>query len=212
MGRLGLGVIAASGVAAIGARRLAPTRALGAAPRAGSDGSIVLVEARAATAKAPLAEALARTFLGADEARLLEDLHRLPIREVKLNKGGTSISLRLTFADGSRAAFKPTQVRPQTVPRKEVAAYRLDRALGIDRVPPAVTRTVHRDELLEHLAPDSRPFEKRILAETIFDEEGFTRGEASAWIPVIVDSRLDAPEAVAEWRRWLTVGEEIPPG
>ena len=40
------------------------------------------------------------------------------VKSLKMNRGGSSISLRVEFADGSRAAFKPQQSNPQTVPRK----------------------------------------------------------------------------------------------
>jgi hypothetical protein len=91
-----------------------------------------------------------------------------------------------------------------------VAAYRLNRLLGLNHVPPAVTRSFHRDELLAKLPSDAGPYVQRFLAETIFDDEGFTRGELSHWIPVIVDTLFDKPEQMEQWTRWLTVGEPIP--
>jgi hypothetical protein len=150
------------------------------------------------------------TFLGMEDELLLERLRKAEIVKAKLNKGGSSISFRLDFADGSRAAFKPEQINPQTVPRKEVAAYRLNRWLGFNAVPPATMRTFHRDDLVGKLPPDMLFLQKRIEAETTFDTEGFTRGEVSYWIPVIVDSHLDQLENVLTWWRWMTVGEEIP--
>jgi len=131
--------------------------------------------------------------------------------QAKLNKGGSSISFRLDFADGSRAAFKPEQINPQTVPRKEVAAYRINRWLGYNMVPPATMRTLHRDDLVGKLPPEAAFLATRINAETTFDAEGFTRGEVSYWIPVILDSHLDTLDNVLNWWRWMTIGEEIPP-
>jgi hypothetical protein len=96
------------------------------------------------------------------------------------------------------------------VPRKEIAAYRINRMLGLNRVPPATARSMHKDELLGKLPPDAQFLATRIMAETLFDEEGFTRGEASYWIPVILDSHLDASENQLIWAKWMTVGEEIP--
>jgi hypothetical protein len=203
---VGLGVVAASGFAAVGAHRLGSVRALSPARLAPVAPPRPLEPARV-----EVAATASGTFLGVEDELLVESLRRQPIQSVKFNKGGSSISLRITFADGSRAAFKPEQTNPQTVPRKEIAAYRLNRLLGLNNVPPAVARTVHRDDLLQHLVPESQPWAKRILDETLFDAEGFTRGEASFWIPVIVDSRLDQPEAIEQWTRWLTVGEAIPP-
>lgn len=152
----------------------------------------------------------AGTFLGMKDELLMERMKRGEIVQAKLNKGGSSISFRLDFADGSRCAFKPEQTNPQTVPRKEVASYRINRLLGLNRVPPATTRTLHKDELLGKLPGEAQFLATRIMAETLFDEEGFTRGEVSYWIPTILDSHLDTTENQLTWWKWMTVGEEIP--
>jgi hypothetical protein len=157
-----------------------------------------------------IASDAAGTFLGMKDELLIDRMKAGEIVQAKLNKGGSSISFRLDFADGSRAAFKPEQTNPQTVPRKEIAAYRINRMLGLNRVPPATGRSVHKDDLLGKLPPDAQFLATRIMAETLFDEEGFTRGEASYWIPVILDSHLDTPENQQIWSKWMTVGEEIP--
>jgi hypothetical protein len=150
------------------------------------------------------------TFLGMKDELLLDRMRSSEVVKAKLNKGGSSISFRLDFADGSRAAFKPEQINPQTVPRKEIAAYRINRMLGLNAVPPATRRTLHRDELIGRLPPEAAFLATRINAETTFDEEGFTKGEVSYWIPVILDSHLDTLEMVLTWWRWMTIGEEIP--
>jgi len=151
------------------------------------------------------------TFLGMQDELLIDRMRSAEIVQAKLNKGGSSISFRLDFADGSRAAFKPEQINPQTVPRKEVAAYRINRWLGFNMVPPATMRTLHRDDLIGKLPPEAAFLATRINAETTFDAEGFTRGEVSYWIPVILDSHLDTLDNVLNWWRWMTIGEEIPP-
>jgi hypothetical protein len=127
------------------------------------------------------------TFLGMSDELLLERVRTQPIARFKFNHGGSSISFRVEFADGSRAAWKPTQTNTQTIPRKEIAAYRLNRLLGLNAVPPAAPRAVSRDELFAHLHPDSLEFLPRIKAETIFGTNGQTLGTASYWIPVIKD-------------------------
>lgn len=158
----------------------------------------------------PLAREAAGTFLGMADELLLERIRKQPVVRVKVNKGGSSLSFRLEFADGSRAAFKPAQTNLQTIPRKEVAAYRLNRLLGLNAVPPAAPRSLSREDLLQHLHPDSAPSIPRIEAETIFAAAGTTQGAVSYWIPVIKDSLLDSPEAVAQSEQWLTVGQPIP--
>lgn len=150
------------------------------------------------------------TFLGIDDDLAIDHLRRQPIVETKVNRGGTSISFRLTLADGSHAAYKPVQRNPQTVPRKEVAAYRLNRLLGLRGVPPATMRTIHRDDLVAKMKNEGPFWRARVEKETIFDAEGFTRGQISLWVPHLVDSLLESPPAVAEWTRYLTVGVDIP--
>jgi len=152
------------------------------------------------------------TFLGMSDDLLLARVRTQPIVRFKFNHGGSSVSFRVEFADGSRAAWKPTQTNTQTIPRKEIAAYRLNRLLGLNAVPPAAPRAVSRDELLSHLHPESLEFLPRIKAETIFGPNGVTMGTASYWIPVIKDSGFDTPEGQKLSQTWLSVGgEPIPP-
>jgi hypothetical protein len=142
---------------------------------------------------------------------LLERVRTAPIVRFKLNHGGSSLSFRAEFADGSRAAWKPMQTNMQSVPRKEVAAYRLNRLLGLHAVPPAAPRAVSREELLGHLHPESLEKLPRIKAETVFGPDGRTIGTASYWIPVIKDSGFDTPEGRRQTQAWLTQGQPIPP-
>src|SRR5262245_13858621 len=116
------------------------------------------------------------TFLGMSDELLLERVRTQPITRFKLNHGGSSLSFRVEFADGSRAAWKPMQTNMQSVPRKEVAAYRLNRLLGLHAVPPAAPRAVTREELFGHLHPESQAALPRIKAETVFGPDGRTIG------------------------------------
>ncbi len=152
----------------------------------------------------------AGTFLGMSDDLLLDRLHRQPIVRMKLNRGGSSLSFRIDFADGSRAAFKPAQTNLQTIPRKEVAAYRLNRLLGLNAVPPAAPRTISQDELFAKLHPETMPSLPRIRAETIFNPLGKTAGVMMYWIPEIKESGFDTPEGAAAGAQWLTQGAPIP--
>jgi hypothetical protein len=150
------------------------------------------------------------TFMGMSDELLLERVRTQPIVRFKVNHGGSSLSFRIEFADGSRAAWKPTQTNRQSIPRKEVAAYRLNRLLGLNAVPPAAPRAVAREELLAHLHPESLPHIPRIQAETIFGPGGKTVGTASYWIPVIKDSGFDTPDGQRLAQTWLSQGQFIP--
>lgn len=152
------------------------------------------------------------TFLGMSDDILIARMRSQPVRALKLNRGGSSLSFRVDFADGSRAAWKPAQTNTQTVPRKEVAAYRLNRLLGLEVVPPATPRALTKDELFGLLHPDSLPFLGRIRAETIVGPSGTISGAASYWIPVIKDSRFDTPAGHQQVAAWLTQGEALPFG
>ena len=152
----------------------------------------------------------AGTFLGMSDELLLERVRSQPILGMKLNKGGATLSFRVDLADGSRAAFKPAQTDLRTIPRKEVAAYRLNRLLGLNAVPPATPRLVSRDEILSHLHPDSVAELPRIRAETVFNPAGRTAGVVMYWVPGIKDSGLDTPEGIHESIQWLTQGQPIP--
>jgi hypothetical protein len=151
------------------------------------------------------------TFLGMSDELLLERVRSEPITRFKLNHGGSSLSFRIDFADGSRAAWKPMQTNMQSVPRKEVAAYRLNRLLGLHAVPPAAPRAVTRAELFEHLHPESMAALPRIKAETVFGPDGRTIGTASYWIPVIKDSGFDKPDGRRQTQAWLVQGQPLPP-
>ena len=202
----------ALGFVAFGARALGGGRAdawEASGPRHAEDGD-PRVSPFATPARVPLTTTPAGTFTGIKDELLLAPLRTQTVRDVRFNHGGSSVSLRVTFSDGSRAAFKPLQNNPQTVPRKEIAAYWINRLLGLNSVPPAAARTLHRDDIFNKLNPESKSYLPRLNRETIFDSEGFTRGEVSYWIPVIVNSRLDDPQSIEQWTRWLSVGQEIP--
>lgn len=157
------------------------------------------------------APSAAGTFLGMSDDILIERLRTQPVARLKLNHGGSSLSFRVDFADGSRAAWKPTQTNAQTVPRREVAAYRLNRLLGLDAVPPAAPRAIAKDELFSMMNPDTPASAvARVRAETIVGPNGRVAGEASYWIPVIKDSDLDNIDGHQQVARWLTQGETIP--
>jgi hypothetical protein len=154
-------------------------------------------------------------FDGVDDELLLAPLRDAPITRAKFNRGGSSISLRLDFANGARAAFKPRQTNLQTIPRREVAAYRVNRLVGLGSVAPACGRKFKQEDLLAALDGNSRGYAPRIRAETVVDGEGYVVGELSWWIPVIAQAkvggfRIDTTDGIVTWKRLLTPGVRIP--
>jgi len=133
----------------------------------------------------------------------LKHIQRSEIVSISFNRGGSSVSLRFTFKDGSMAAFKPDQFHEQTIPRFEIAAYRLNRLLGLSRVPPATWRKISKSFLLDHLDAKSRVARNRILEEIQWGQDGTVAGEVSVWIPVIRPMPLETSEFRHKWMRWL---------
>lgn len=155
------------------------------------------------------------TVFGAADEELLMPLGAAAVIGTKLNRGGTSLSLRIEFANGARAAFKPEQIHPQSDPRREIAAYRLDRLLGLGRVPPAKATSIPVADLLAATPANHRTFVADRLAEEAIDRKGVLHGELSWWIPEIKlaklgTHRIDEPEGKKLWRAYLKLGATIP--
>jgi hypothetical protein len=137
------------------------------------------------------------------------------VTKVKLNLGGTSLSLRLDFESGARAAFKPEQKHLQSDPRREIAAYRIDRLLEIGHVPPAKAITVPFSEIVGAIEPGHRRFITNRLDDEALARNGIIHGEASWWIPEIRHARLgklliDEREGRMLWMSYLQIGATIP--
>ncbi len=149
------------------------------------------------------------TFLGMDDDVLVKRLQSAEVKSLRFNRGGSSVSFRVEFKDGGRAAFKPLQINPQSVPRKEVAAYRMNRLLGLNLIAPAILRTFGREDILGKLSGESASMRPRVEAETTFDN-GATTGVLQYWIPNIANLGLDSAEGVNRWSEWLSIGTSIP--
>jgi hypothetical protein len=155
------------------------------------------------------------TVFGVADADLLAPIATGPLTKAKLNRGGSSLSMRLDFASGARAAFKPQQTFPQSDPRREIAAYRIDRMLGIGHVAPCKSAGFDVDTLVAAFEASGRAH-----AAARIDAEGLPRhgtlyGEVQWWIPEIklvqIDGQnIDEPEGQAIWSDYLQVGAEIP--
>jgi hypothetical protein len=146
---------------------------------------------------------------------LLAPLGAAAVTRIKPNHGGTSLSFRIDFANGSRASFKPEQVWPQSDPRREIAAYRMDRLLGIGRVPPSKPIKFTVAELIAAADPPLRTYVTKRLADEALPKNGELRGMVYWWIPEIRDARLNGiemhePEAMQQLVAYLQIGADIP--
>jgi hypothetical protein len=155
------------------------------------------------------------TVFGAPDAELLVPLAATPVTRVKINRGGSSLSLRLDFASGARAAFKPMQIHLQSDPRHEIAAYRVDRLLGIGHVPPAKSAAFAIEDLIAAADPANRGATASRIEQEGIPRDGKLCGELSWWIPEIKRVRIggryvDEPDGEALWAGYLQAGAVIP--
>jgi len=165
--------------------------------------------------KLAVARPLPDTVFAAPDLELLAPLGASPVARVKLNRGGSSLSLRIEFASGARAAFKPIQIHPQSDPRREIAAYRIDRLLAIGHVPPARSGVFAIDDLVAAVDPGSRSRAADRLAQEAIARDGKLCGELSWWIPEIKRARIgghyiDEPDGEAMWTAYLQAGATMP--
>ncbi len=156
------------------------------------------------------------TVFDAPDDELLAPLGATKVTRVKVNHGGTSLSLRLDFASGARAAFKPQQIHPQSDPKREIAAYRIDRLLGIGHVAPAKPIAIAVDDLIAAADPPAKNYTDKRITDEATPRAGMLRGELSWWIPEIRDVtigkyRVDESAGIAEWEPYLQAGATIPP-
>lgn len=146
---------------------------------------------------------------GVKDERLFSRVRESKVVKVTLNKGGSSVSLRVHFADGSSAAFKPDQIHYQSMPRKEIVAYRVNRMLGLSRVPPATVRVFTKKEIFGNL--EGSGWLKRKLSEEINTrKDGSIPGELSWWIPKITFLPLGKWEHRKRWYQWLKAYKRMP--
>lgn len=115
-------------------------------------------------------------FFEEPDAPRLETLRHAEIVRVERGSGGRSVGFRLTFADGSRGYFKPEQTFSGASDAAEVAAYHLDRMLGLGRAPATTMRAIPWSRLEAALGEDPR------AAEVIVRPDGTVRGSLSHWV------------------------------
>lgn len=134
-------------------------------------------------------------FLGTPDAPLLARLRDGEVVGVQRGSGGRSLGFKLTLADGTRAYFKPEQSFSGANWYAEVAAYHIDRALGLGRVPVTVARRLPWAPLRKAARSDRRLSEVNVAAD------GSVRGALVAWL----DGELDRASTPPGWENWVRV-------
>lgn len=135
------------------------------------------------------------TFMGeTPDGPLRDALLREEIKRVERGRGGRSLGFKITLSSGKRAYFKPEQTFSAANWFGEVAAYHLDRMLGLGRVPLVVSREFPWSALVEAAGKDARK------AELIM-HDGKLRGAFVAW----VTGELTPLKQDLGWERWIRV-------
>lgn len=125
--------------------------------------------------------------------------------------GTSSLVFKVYFVGGIEAAFRP-RVRGQGRGwLNEVAAYRLARVLGMDQVPPAVSRSLARREVMAHLDADYGG-DRAALEADLAARGDVVWGSLVAWVPVLRDLALDTPRGASRSRPWLLQSGALPAG
>lgn len=139
-------------------------------------------------------------FLGEPDGPRIEALRSEEIVAVEKGKGGRSLAFKITLADGTQGYFKPKQEFSAAHWYSEVAAYYLDRELGIGRVPPTTGRVFTWTDLERAAANDKR------VRELEIEKDGSIEGAFVWWIP----DPLKRLKLGRRWERWIRVQKSLP--
>jgi len=139
-------------------------------------------------------------FLGQPDAPRIAALRTEPISQVKKGRGGRSLAFRITLADGTKGYFKPKQSFSAAHWYSELAAYYLDRELGLNRVPPTTGRVFAWSALKKAAGGDRR------VSELSIASDGTVKGAFIWWIP----EPLKRVRMGRHWERWVRVQKSLP--
>ncbi|MEM9067622.1 MAG: hypothetical protein AAGE52_03925 [Myxococcota bacterium] len=135
-------------------------------------------------------EELRSLFLGEDDSRMRESLATEDLLDIERGRGGRSLAFKITLANGTRGYFKPEQTFSAARWYSEVAAYYLDRELGLGRAPPTVGRRLFWPPLRRAARDDAR------VDEVIVSDRA-VRGAFIGWI----DGGLPTLNLPQHWER-----------
>jgi hypothetical protein len=145
-------------------------------------------------------QSLAPGFLGEPDGPRIEALRSEKIASVKKGKGGRSLAFKITLEDGTEGYFKPKQSFSAAHWYSELAAYYLDRELGLGRVPPTTGRAFAWAELEKAAGHDKR------IRELEIENDGTIEGAFVWWIP----DPLARLKLGRRWERWVRVQKSLP--
>lgn len=132
---------------------------------------------------------------GVQDEPIRQALAHQAIKTVERGRGGRSLGFKITLLDGTQGYFKPEQTFSAAHWYSEIAAYHLDRQLGLGRVAPSVSRSFAWSDLKRAAGSDER------IEELIIDDDGFLRGAFIWWIP----EEIMPLQLARGWERWVRI-------
>jgi hypothetical protein len=124
--------------------------------------------------------------------------------------GSTSTVFRTKLRAPLDAAFKVASHDRPLGPAAEVAAYRVARCLGMDSVPPAITRELPLARIDGRLEPEAEERWPEIEARLVVSAQGIVRGAAIYWIKELRELDFGGQPARPIALGWLSDGGELP--
>lgn len=124
--------------------------------------------------------------------------------------GSTSTVFRTKLRAPLDAAFKVASRERPLGPASEVAAYRVARCLGMDAVPPAVTRELPLSRIDARLDPEAEEAWPEIEPRLLRSPQGVVHGAAIYWIKELRELDFGGQPARATALEWLRDGGELP--
>lgn len=114
--------------------------------------------------------------------------------------GTSSIVFRATQDASFDAAFKSSSEKRPNAHAAEIASYRTARLLGLDNVPPAITRRFTEESMRSRMQPSSAWTE---LQSWIGLHAGHVDGASIYWIDDIRESGIDTRAGTRRYTTWL---------
>lgn len=139
-------------------------------------------------------------FSGEPDAPRIDALRNGTIDAVEKGKGGRSLAFKIRLEDGTEGYFKPKQRFSAAHWYSEVAAYYLDRELGLGRVSPTTGRSIPWRTLRKAAGNDPR------IEELQPERDGNLKGAFIWWIP----ERLERLKMGRRWERWVRIQKSLP--
>ena len=137
-----------------------------------------------------------RTFFGRPDDAIIKSISEANVLGIRAT-AGSSLSMFLNLEGEDNAAFKPATNRGQRW-YGELAAYRIGRLLGIERIPPAVTRDI-RIPVMRGLLASNQTALDRFNEEAIYNGDNTVGGALMYWVPEIHEAEVDRLENLDEW-------------